>query len=93
MSATWDDKGTKANPVAADEVLIIDTEDSRNPALPRLDARRSWSGTRRARTPYARQAREPANCRGPGRPRRQKLSGPTWPPHISPLPAADPARQ
>ena len=30
MSATWDDKGTKANPVAADEVLIIDTEDSRN---------------------------------------------------------------
>ncbi len=30
MSATWDDKGSKATPVAADEVLIIDTADSRN---------------------------------------------------------------
>ncbi len=30
MSATWDDKAPKATPVAADEVLIIDTEDSRN---------------------------------------------------------------
>ena len=30
MSATWDSKGLKTTPVADDEVLIIDTEDSRN---------------------------------------------------------------
>lgn len=30
MSATWDSKGLKATPVGADEVLIIDTADSRN---------------------------------------------------------------
>lgn len=30
MSATWDSKSLKATPVSADEVLIIDTEDSRN---------------------------------------------------------------
>jgi len=30
MSATWDSKGVKGAPLSADEVLIIDTEDSRN---------------------------------------------------------------
>lgn len=30
MSATWDSKGLKATPLSADEVLIIDTADSRN---------------------------------------------------------------
>jgi len=30
MSATWDSKPSKATPVSLDEVLIIDTEDSRN---------------------------------------------------------------
>ena len=30
MSATWDSKGSKATPVGLDEVLIIDTSDSRN---------------------------------------------------------------
>jgi len=30
MSSTWDGKALKATPVSADEVLIIDTEDSRN---------------------------------------------------------------
>lgn len=30
MSATWDSKGIKATPVSADEILLIDTADSRN---------------------------------------------------------------
>ena len=30
MSATWDSKGIKATPISLDEILIIDTEDSRN---------------------------------------------------------------
>lgn len=30
MSATWDDKPSKATPIEADEILIIDTADSRN---------------------------------------------------------------
>lgn len=30
MSATWDSKGVKATPISADEILLIDTGDSRN---------------------------------------------------------------
>ena len=30
MSATWDSKGIKATPISLDEILIIDTADSRN---------------------------------------------------------------
>jgi hypothetical protein len=30
MSATWDTKAVKATPIGADEVLVIDTENSRN---------------------------------------------------------------
>ena len=30
MSATWDDKPVKSIPIGLDEILIIDTVDSRN---------------------------------------------------------------
>lgn len=38
MSATWDSKAVKTTPILADEILIIDTEDSRNQKRATIDS-------------------------------------------------------